>query len=261
MFHVLLVIFIFRLSGCNLSHRSCETLSSVVSFKSSSLRELDLGNNNLQGSGLKLVFAAVESPQCTLGILRSGFSFFCWWLFKAWITSINGLLIYNRHDCQIILYLTQRSCILLLWHLLIVTQENIYVQVSAQKYESDFFSLNHLCTLLVGALAAFISECSFKWNCSPWGHCMSMRPNRYRPEWDTCFLTFFNCLWEIHFIIKYTSFLIENVELCYIRKIKIVLIDKEIVLEFLWVSYWYCWNKPLIYTEMAQVRLFHGTSN
>uniref|UniRef100_A0A669E865 NACHT domain-containing protein n=1 Tax=Oreochromis niloticus TaxID=8128 RepID=A0A669E865_ORENI len=64
------------LSGCNLSDRSCETLSSVVSFESSSLRELDLGNNNLQGSGLKLVFTAVESPQCTLGILRSGFSLF-----------------------------------------------------------------------------------------------------------------------------------------------------------------------------------------
>ncbi|CAI5657097.1 unnamed protein product [Oreochromis niloticus] len=58
-----------RLSSCNLSDRSCETLSSVLSSQSSSLRELDLGNN-LQDSGLKLLFSAVESPKCTLGILR-----------------------------------------------------------------------------------------------------------------------------------------------------------------------------------------------
>ncbi|KAL4009498.1 hypothetical protein ACER0C_003350 [Sarotherodon galilaeus] len=58
------------LSGCNLSDRSCETLSSVLSSQSSSLRELDLSNNNLQDSGLKLLFSAVESPKCTLGILR-----------------------------------------------------------------------------------------------------------------------------------------------------------------------------------------------
>uniref|UniRef100_A0AAZ1X7S4 NACHT domain-containing protein n=1 Tax=Oreochromis aureus TaxID=47969 RepID=A0AAZ1X7S4_OREAU len=57
------------LSGCNLSDRSCEALSSVLSSQSSRLTELDLGNNNLQDSGLKLLFSAVESPKCTLGIL------------------------------------------------------------------------------------------------------------------------------------------------------------------------------------------------
>ncbi|XP_076745234.1 protein NLRC3-like [Maylandia zebra] len=59
-----------RLSGCNLSDRSCEALSSVLSSQSSRLTELDLGNNNLQDLGLKLLFSAVESPKCTLGILR-----------------------------------------------------------------------------------------------------------------------------------------------------------------------------------------------
>uniref|UniRef100_A0A8D0CTI4 B30.2/SPRY domain-containing protein n=1 Tax=Sander lucioperca TaxID=283035 RepID=A0A8D0CTI4_SANLU len=58
-----------RLSGCDLSERSCEALSSVLSSQSSSLRELDLRNNNLQDSGGKLISVGLKSPHCTLETL------------------------------------------------------------------------------------------------------------------------------------------------------------------------------------------------
>ncbi|XP_034006874.1 NACHT, LRR and PYD domains-containing protein 12-like [Trematomus bernacchii] len=58
------------LSGCNLSERSCEALSSVLSSQSSSLRELDLSNNDLKDSGVMLVSAGLESPHCELKTLR-----------------------------------------------------------------------------------------------------------------------------------------------------------------------------------------------
>ncbi|KAM3872640.1 protein NLRC3-like [Diretmus argenteus] len=54
------------LSGCQLSERSCEALASVLSSKSSSLRDLDLSNNDLQDSGVELISAGLGSPDCSL---------------------------------------------------------------------------------------------------------------------------------------------------------------------------------------------------
>ncbi|KAM3603639.1 uncharacterized protein V6R79_026289 [Siganus canaliculatus] len=56
------------LDGCNLSERSCEALSSVLRF--SSLTKLDLSNNELKDSGVKLLSAGLKSPHCKVEYLN-----------------------------------------------------------------------------------------------------------------------------------------------------------------------------------------------
>uniref|UniRef100_A0A3Q4N8N2 B30.2/SPRY domain-containing protein n=1 Tax=Neolamprologus brichardi TaxID=32507 RepID=A0A3Q4N8N2_NEOBR len=58
-----------ELGGCNLTERSCEALSSILSSQSSRLRELDMRNNNLQDS-VKLLCVGLGSPHCMLETLR-----------------------------------------------------------------------------------------------------------------------------------------------------------------------------------------------
>ncbi|XP_074555334.1 NLR family CARD domain-containing protein 3-like [Halichoeres trimaculatus] len=58
------------LSGCDLSERSWEALSSVLSSQSSRLRDLDLSHNNLQDSGVQTLCAGLKSPDCKLETLR-----------------------------------------------------------------------------------------------------------------------------------------------------------------------------------------------
>ncbi|XP_070978509.1 NLR family CARD domain-containing protein 3-like isoform X2 [Oncorhynchus clarkii lewisi] len=63
---------ILSLSGCKLTEASCEVLASALS-SSSHLRELDLSNNDLLDSGVKLLFAGRGDSPCKLEILRLSF--------------------------------------------------------------------------------------------------------------------------------------------------------------------------------------------
>ncbi|XP_049424527.1 NACHT, LRR and PYD domains-containing protein 12-like isoform X3 [Epinephelus fuscoguttatus] len=58
------------LNGCQLTERSCEALASVLSSRSSNLKELDLSNNDLEDSGLELLAVGLQSPHCDLETLR-----------------------------------------------------------------------------------------------------------------------------------------------------------------------------------------------
>ncbi|XP_050959227.1 protein NLRC5-like isoform X24 [Labeo rohita] len=60
---------ILRLSKCALTEKSCPDLASVLSSDSSSLKDLDLSNNNLHTSGVKLLSDALKE-NCMLEKLR-----------------------------------------------------------------------------------------------------------------------------------------------------------------------------------------------
>ncbi|KAM9339615.1 NLR family CARD domain-containing protein 3-like [Symphorus nematophorus] len=81
------------LSGCNLSKRSCEALSSVLSSQSSSLKELDLSNNDLQDSGVRLLCAGLQSPNCVLETL-----------------SLSGCLVTKEGSASLATALKSQSC-------------------------------------------------------------------------------------------------------------------------------------------------------
>ncbi|XDV25823.1 hypothetical protein PO909_029674 [Leuciscus waleckii] len=78
-----------RLDGCHLSIQSCESLSSALRSSNSRLTELNLNNNNLQDSGVKLLCVGLKSSDCNLNKLRFEGVFFSL-LFLILIYSMNN---------------------------------------------------------------------------------------------------------------------------------------------------------------------------
>ncbi|XP_073803507.1 NACHT, LRR and PYD domains-containing protein 3-like [Danio rerio] len=58
------------LQSCNLTVQCCESLSSALQSSNCVLRELELSNNDLQDSGVKLLSDGLKSQHCKLEILR-----------------------------------------------------------------------------------------------------------------------------------------------------------------------------------------------
>ncbi|CAM4608387.1 unnamed protein product [Leuciscus chuanchicus] len=58
------------LASCNLTDQCCDIVASALQSSNSCLRELDLSNNDLCDSGVKLLCAGLKSPNCKLEILR-----------------------------------------------------------------------------------------------------------------------------------------------------------------------------------------------
>ncbi|ROL54736.1 NLR family CARD domain-containing protein 3 [Anabarilius grahami] len=60
------------LANCKLTEQHCEIVASALQSSNSPLRELDLSNNDLQDSGVKLLCAGLKSLNCQLNTLSSG---------------------------------------------------------------------------------------------------------------------------------------------------------------------------------------------
>ncbi|XP_044232390.1 NACHT, LRR and PYD domains-containing protein 14-like [Thunnus albacares] len=59
-----------QLSHCGLSETHCEVVASALKSNPSHLRELDMSSNDLHDSGVNLLSAGLESPNCRLETLR-----------------------------------------------------------------------------------------------------------------------------------------------------------------------------------------------
>ncbi|XP_036416286.1 NACHT, LRR and PYD domains-containing protein 12-like [Colossoma macropomum] len=61
---------ILRIALCNLGKKTCDHLESVLKLETSSLKELDISNNDLQDSGVEVLSGGLKSSHCKLEILR-----------------------------------------------------------------------------------------------------------------------------------------------------------------------------------------------
>uniref|UniRef100_A0A3P9DT42 NACHT LRR and PYD domain-containing protein n=1 Tax=Maylandia zebra TaxID=106582 RepID=A0A3P9DT42_9CICH len=103
-----------RLSDCNLTERSCEALSSVLSCHTCSLQKLDLNNNDLQDSGITFLSVGLESPHCKLETLRYGIYIYIYiymcvsslWMFNYYISFSYSITFLRLSGCN----LSERSC-------------------------------------------------------------------------------------------------------------------------------------------------------
>ncbi|XP_036416268.1 protein NLRC3-like [Colossoma macropomum] len=61
---------ILRIALCSLGKKACDHLESVLKLEISSMKELDMTNNDLQDTGVEVLSAGLKSSHCNLEILR-----------------------------------------------------------------------------------------------------------------------------------------------------------------------------------------------
>lgn len=69
--HIFSMCCLYRLNCCNLTENCCTDLAIAMSSTSSHLTELDLSENSLKDSGVKLLSVGLGNPHCKLKSLRS----------------------------------------------------------------------------------------------------------------------------------------------------------------------------------------------
>ncbi|XP_078142356.1 protein NLRC3-like [Centroberyx gerrardi] len=85
-----------QLSGCYLTERCCEALASALSSAGSQLKELDLSDNDLQDTGIKILSTGIASPHCKLEMLKLSFC----GVTEAGCTSLAAALQSNPSDLR-----------------------------------------------------------------------------------------------------------------------------------------------------------------
>uniref|UniRef100_A0A672KJT9 NACHT domain-containing protein n=1 Tax=Sinocyclocheilus grahami TaxID=75366 RepID=A0A672KJT9_SINGR len=152
-----------RLCSCDLDDTCCETVALALQIPDSPLIELDMSNNKLQDSGVKLLSDALKKPNCQLKILR----FEIQMCFTVYVHLIHMRYnhpnqIINKNGCVIIqLFIT----LFRLWGCKLTGQSCGFVASALQSSNSRLIELDMSSNDLQDSGVKLLSDALKKPNC------------------------------------------------------------------------------------------------